>query len=223
MLNALKVWVGDKSRGLGKILVERGDLTAVRLALLEAFAVQTLRQYDGDVNKSLASRGGLETIRDDLARLHDAEMDATLTVLPADASTVTNRGSSTTDRGTSTRDRIRPASSRFPDNRFRLIRKITSGGQGDIFLAMDEALNRKVALKRIKKQFAYSSDLQARLLVEAEVAARLEHPAFLPVHFAGFDGKGRPYFVMRLRSGRQPFREQDRRVPRRGQLGSLAG
>ena len=117
---------------------------------------------------------------------------------------MTDRGASTTDRGTAA-DRIRPASWRFPDNRFRLIRKITSGGQGDIFLAMDEALNRKVALKRIKKQFAYSADLQARLLVEAEVAARLEHPAFLPVHFAGFDGKGRPYFVMRYIEGDSHF------------------
>jgi serine/threonine protein kinase/tetratricopeptide (TPR) repeat protein len=198
LLSAFQVWVGDKSRGLGEILVERGDLTAVRLALLEAFAVHTLRRYDGDVNKSLASRGALETIRDDLARLHDAEMDATLTVPPADAGTVT-------DRGASTGERIRPVSRCFPENRFRLIKKITSGGQGDIILAMDEALNRKVALKRIKKQFAYSADLQARLLVEAEVAARLEHPAFPPVHFAGFDGKGRPYFVMRYIEGDRNF------------------
>ena len=73
---------------------------------------------------------------------------------------------------------------------------------------MDEALNRKVALKRIKKQFAYSSDLQARLLVEAEVAARLEHPAFLPVHFAGFDGKGRPYFVMWYVQGDSHFQSK---------------
>ena len=142
------------------------------------------------MSRSLASRGTLETIRDDLARLQDPELDATLTALPAELST-------RTDREAANRERSRLATLRFPDHRFRLIKLINSGGQGDIFLAPDEALNRKVALKRIKKRYAYSPELQARLLVEAEVAARLEHPAFLPVHFAGLDGKGRPYFVMR--------------------------
>jgi serine/threonine protein kinase len=194
LLNAFKVWTDDKTRSLSEILVDQGDLTAVRLALLESYAAQTLKQYNGDVTKSLASRGALETIRDDLAKLQDAELTATLTGLACEATTVTDRGASTRERG-------RLGSQRFPGDRFRLIRRIDSGGQGDIFLAFDEALNRTVALKRIKERFAYSAELQARLLVEAEVAARLEHPAFLPVHFAGLDRKGRPYFVMRYIEG----------------------
>jgi serine/threonine protein kinase len=194
LLSAFEAWTGDKTRGLGEILVERGDLTAARLALLETLAAQTLKQYDGDLNKGLASRGAIDTIRDALARLHDAEIDATLTLLPGLSTTVT-------DRGASARRADRLASLRFPNDRFRLIRRINGGGQGDIYLALDESLNRTVALKRIKKRYAYSPEFQARLLVEAEVAARLEHPAFLPVHFAGFDANGWPYFVMRYVEG----------------------
>jgi serine/threonine protein kinase len=125
-------------------------------------------------------------------------LDATLTVLPADASTVADR-----QAYSSVGDRL--ASLRFPDHRFRLIRRINSGGQGDIYLALDEALNRKVALKRIKKKYAYIPDLKARLLVEAEVAARLEHPAFLPVHLVGLDSEDQPYFVMRYVEGESNF------------------
>jgi hypothetical protein len=145
LLSTLKDWVDDKSRDLGETLVDRGDLTAVQLALLETLADQTLKQYDGDVNQSLASRSALDTIRDDLEQLHDTELNATLTSLSA-ASTVTYHGVPTHQN----RDRL--AAVHFPDHRFRLIKKINEGGQGDIYLAMDEALNRQVALKRIRKQ-----------------------------------------------------------------------
>jgi hypothetical protein len=75
LLNAFKVWVGDKSLGLGEILVERGNLTAVRLAVLESLAAQTLKQYEGDVLRSLSSRGALDSIRDELQHLQDADLD----------------------------------------------------------------------------------------------------------------------------------------------------
>jgi serine/threonine protein kinase len=201
ILAAFEVWIGDKSRGLGKILVDSGALTAVRLALLETLASQVLREYGGDLNKCLASRDLLGTIRDDLTRLDDTDIDATLTGLPADATTKSYHQPAPGDGNGA-------ASMCFPDNRFRLIEKINGGGQGDIYLAMDEALNRKVVLKRIKKRYADIAEFQARLLVEAEVAARLEHPAFLPVHFAGFDAEGRPYFVMRYVEGDSNFRSK---------------
>jgi tetratricopeptide (TPR) repeat protein/tRNA A-37 threonylcarbamoyl transferase component Bud32 len=194
LMGALDAWIADKSQSVGEILVEHDELSAARLALLESLAAQTLQQYGGDANLALASRGSLEAIRAELARMADAELAAAVT----QTAPVLNRS---TDGPMTQDDGYRLAQVRYPEGRYRVIRRINQGGQGDIFLAMDQSLNRQVALKRLRKRYAYSPDLQARLLLEAEVAARLEHPSFLPVHFAGFDRKGRPYFVMRYIEG----------------------
>jgi len=191
---AFEAWADDKSRGLGEILVENGDLSAVRLAVLESLAAQTLGQCNGDLNRALAARDALESMRGGLERFADADLSATVTKSA-------RRDPSTTDDRLPTADGYRLASVQLPEARYRLVRRINRGGQGDIFLAVDRALNREVAIKRLQKRYAYSPEFQARLLLEAEVAARLEHPSFLPVYFAGFDVSGRPYFVMRYIEG----------------------
>jgi serine/threonine protein kinase len=205
LLAAFNTWVMDKTRGLGAILVERGALTAKRLELLETLAGQILEQHGGDPSRSLASRGTLDAIRHALVQLHDAELDAALTMVSVDPSLADPAGTTATAPDPSAAGIGPHARERNPAQPFRVIRKINRGGQGDIYLAQDVALNRKVALKRIKEQYTYLPTCQARLLIEAEVAGRLEHPGFLPVHTAGFDDKGRPYFVMRFIDGNSSF------------------
>ena len=84
--------------------------------------------------------------------------------------------------------------------KYRLIEKIGSGGMGEVYLVEDTDLNRNIALKVIGGP-ALSDDLSARLLKEAKIVARLEHPSIVPVHDAGKLMDGRTYFTMKYVQG----------------------
>ncbi len=72
--------------------------------------------------------------------------------------------------------------------RFRLLRKLGSGGYGVVFLAHDPNLNRQVALKVPRPEVLVTADLKRRFLREAEAAASLDHPHIVPVFEAGSAG-----------------------------------
>jgi serine/threonine-protein kinase len=85
--------------------------------------------------------------------------------------------------------------------RFQVVRFHARGGLGEVFVARDQELNRDVALKQIKDEFAYSASYRARFLVEAEVTGALEHPGIVPVYGLGQDADGRPFYAMRFIQG----------------------
>jgi tetratricopeptide (TPR) repeat protein/tRNA A-37 threonylcarbamoyl transferase component Bud32 len=85
--------------------------------------------------------------------------------------------------------------------RYRPRRFHARGGQGDVYLAHDETLNRDVALKRLQPRRASRSDAVRRFLREAEVCARLQHPGVVPVYTQGHDADGLPYYTMRFVEG----------------------
>ena len=68
-------------------------------------------------------------------------------------------------------------------------------------VALDTELNREVALKEIRPQFAHDHGSRVRFLLEAEVTGRLEHPGVVPVYGLGTDAAGRPYYAMRFIRG----------------------
>jgi WD40 repeat protein/tRNA A-37 threonylcarbamoyl transferase component Bud32 len=84
---------------------------------------------------------------------------------------------------------------------YRILRPHASGGLGEVLVALDEPLNREVALKQIRRELADDPQSRARFLVEAEVTGGLEHPGIVPVYALGFDGAGRPYYAMRFVRG----------------------
>ncbi len=94
-----------------------------------------------------------------------------------------------------------PSASIAQAPRFRMLRPLAKGGLGEVFVARDEELRREVALKLIQEQYAGDADSRDRFLFEAEITGRLEHPGVIPVHGLGVDGKGRPYYAMRLVRG----------------------
>jgi serine/threonine-protein kinase len=73
---------------------------------------------------------------------------------------------------------------------------IGRGGMGEVIVAYDIALDREVALKRMKGSTP-SEDAIARFTREAKVQARLDHPSIVPVHEVGTDANGQPYFTMK--------------------------
>lgn len=84
--------------------------------------------------------------------------------------------------------------------RYRIIEQIASGGMGTVYAATDDVLGRRVALKVLDVPDA-SGELAARLLREAKVLARLEHPGIVPVHDAGTLPDGRVFYAMKLVEG----------------------
>jgi serine/threonine-protein kinase len=84
--------------------------------------------------------------------------------------------------------------------RYRVIHKLGEGGMGEVFLAYDETLARKVALKRIRPDRADRAEFRRRFEVEARVTGLLQHPSIVPVYELGSDGAD-PFYTMRLVEG----------------------
>src|ERR1044072_884410 len=87
------------------------------------------------------------------------------------------------------------------DGRYRLLRRIGSGGVADVWLAEDPPLQRRVALKVLHKRFAQDREFVERFRREAEAAAGLQHPNVVAVFDRG-DVDGTYYIAMQLLEGR---------------------
>ncbi len=74
--------------------------------------------------------------------------------------------------------------------RYRIVRFHRRGGLGEIYVALDEELQREVALKFIQGEWAFDPEAHARFLLEAEITGRLEHPGVVPVYGLVRDGRG---------------------------------
>jgi tetratricopeptide (TPR) repeat protein len=81
--------------------------------------------------------------------------------------------------------------------RYELGDELARGGGGRVHVATDRRLGREVAVKVPRED----TGAQARLVREARLMARLEHPSIVPVHDIGRDDDGAPYYVMRLLDG----------------------
>ena len=80
--------------------------------------------------------------------------------------------------------------------RYRALRFLGRGGMGAVWLAEDSILHRAVAVKVLAAEDS-SADLAARLMQEAVILARLEHPGIVPVHDAGTLPDGRTFYCMK--------------------------
>jgi len=74
------------------------------------------------------------------------------------------------------------------DNRYRVVRRIGSGGMADVWLAEDTHLQRQVALKVLHRRFLQDQEFVGRFQREAEHAAGLQHPNIVAVFDRGSDG-----------------------------------
>ena len=88
----------------------------------------------------------------------------------------------------------------FEDTKYRLIRKIGSGGMGTVYLAQDTALGRKVAVK-VMNIADPTGALATRMTREARIVALLEHPSIVPIHDVGTLDDGRVFYAMKLVQG----------------------
>jgi len=97
-------------------------------------------------------------------------------------------------------DRLRETADR-PDlsgTPYEIVGTIGRGGMGTVYLARDRDLDREVALKVVEP-----GDLAERMLREACILARLEHPGIVPVHDVGRLPDGRVFYAMKRVRGQR--------------------
>jgi predicted Ser/Thr protein kinase len=89
----------------------------------------------------------------------------------------------------------------FIAGRFRIEREIGKGGMGTVYLATHLDLERPVAVKIIKAEFAADADVADRFLREARTMAKLRHPNAAMIFDAGTLPDGRHFIVMEFVEG----------------------
>src|SRR5436190_15587217 len=83
---------------------------------------------------------------------------------------------------------------------YRILSKIGEGGMGEVYLAQDTTLDRKVAIKLLPAGSSTSEEANKRLRREASTAAQLDHPNICSVYEAGQED-GRSFIVMQFVEG----------------------
>jgi eukaryotic-like serine/threonine-protein kinase len=83
---------------------------------------------------------------------------------------------------------------------YKLIKKIGAGGMGEVWLAEDTKLSRKVALKVLPEEVARDRRRLSRFLQEARLAANLNHPNIATIYEVSGDSE-RPFIAMELVEG----------------------
>jgi membrane protein YdbS with pleckstrin-like domain/predicted Ser/Thr protein kinase len=86
-------------------------------------------------------------------------------------------------------------------NRYRLLSPLGEGGMASVYVAQDERLGRRVAVKVMAESLVRDPGFVKRFQAEAEAAAKLAHPNIVAVYDVGQDAERR-YIVMELVTGR---------------------
>ena len=87
------------------------------------------------------------------------------------------------------------------DGRYRIIRKLGSGGMANVYLAEDQELGRRVAIKILNDRHANDEQFVERFRREAKNAAGLSHPNIVSIYDRG-EAEGTYYIAMEYLDGR---------------------
>ena len=87
------------------------------------------------------------------------------------------------------------------DGRYRIVRKLGSGGMANVYLAEDEDLGRRVAIKILNDRYANDDLFIERFRREAKSAAGLSHPNIVSIYDRG-EAEGTYYIAMEVIEGR---------------------
>ena len=99
---------------------------------------------------------------------------------------------------------------------YKVIKKLGEGGMGEVYLAEDTRLDRKVAIKVLPEDMAAREDRMRRFVQEAKSAAALNHPNIAHIYEIGEDN-GTSFIAMEFVDGQtlgQMFRGGQRRPHR---------
>ncbi len=88
----------------------------------------------------------------------------------------------------------------FSSTKYTFVKELARGGMGTVYLAEDTELDRHVAIKVLNTPDV-TEDLRNRMVREAQIIARLEHPGIVPVHDVGVLPDGRVFYAMKYVRG----------------------
>ena len=84
--------------------------------------------------------------------------------------------------------------------RYEIRSKVGEGGMGEVYLAQDTELDRKVAIKFLPESLVADDHARERLIREAQAAAKLDHPNICSIYEVSEEG-GRSFIVMQYIEG----------------------
>jgi WD40 repeat protein/serine/threonine protein kinase len=96
---------------------------------------------------------------------------------------------------------------------FKILRLIGRGGMGDVYLARDTKLGRKVALKVVRSERIGSPAVLERFLLEAQTTARFSHPHIVTIYAVG-EFEGVSYLALEYLEGQTLRQRLDEEAPR---------
>ena len=190
---AFAAWVADKSRGLGRILLERAPSTPRPTPCSRPWPASTSR-----CTAAISRRAWPRSARSarSATTWNGSPTPSCKPASPASARTDEPCGPDATAphaRAAGTSTAAGPAVPHPAAPR--------TGGLGAVYVARDEELHREVALKEIRDRHAHDPDSRSRFVQEAEITGRLEHPGIIPVYGLGTYADGRPFYAMRFIKG----------------------
>jgi serine/threonine protein kinase len=83
---------------------------------------------------------------------------------------------------------------------YRILSRLGAGGMGEVYLAEDTRLDRKVAIKFLSAESATDEGAKKRLIREARAAAKLDHPNICAIYEVG-EADGQTFIVMQYVEG----------------------
>ncbi len=84
---------------------------------------------------------------------------------------------------------------------YRIVEKLGAGGMGEVYVAEDTKLSRKVALKVLPPEMAENAERRARFEREAKAVAALDHPNIVTIHSVE-EAEGVHFYTMQLVKGK---------------------
>jgi hypothetical protein len=213
LIAAMNAWVLDKAKCLGAILQGQGALAEDERAALETLVDRHLSKHGGNAERSLASvgsAGAVGSVRDELRRLADPDLDASLAQVGAapaaggpddDAGTTVDHVGDDDVAGTTADHAGDDDAPLCCSVRYRVLRPHTRGGLGEVFLAEDRELHREVAFKEIQKPYAHDPHSRGRFLLAA--AGERRRGGDLP-HREPLQQRRDAVEVVQVRVGRHP-------------------
>ncbi len=145
--------------------------------------------------KKLLTAEGEKRLQTSRAAFAESNPEATRTVVSAEA-TPTDAA----DRQVSVDTAGFRADSRAA--RYSVLGVLGEGGMGQVLLARDEDLRRKVAVKTLRPHLGGDPRTMARFLGEAQITAQLDHPNVIPVYGLEVDARGGISYAMKAIRGK---------------------
>jgi serine/threonine-protein kinase len=108
--------------------------------------------------------------------------------------------------------------------RYRVEQRLGIGAMSEVYLAVDDSLGRRAAIKVLGSNQVNNATINERFLREARALARLSHPNLIPVFEAGQSGEPpRPYYAMELLEGGDTQKLLEERGPLPSSVVALIG